>query len=145
MANGTSITAVKGRVVLLQIASGASPTTFTDVTGLRTTGVQINDGAVDITTKSSAGWQEMLPDAGVKSVNISASGIWDSANANLLTVQAASLAGGSLIEARVKTTSGDSFTGTWSVGPFTRNAPHDNAETFDLTLRSHGPVYYSAS
>lgn len=144
MANGTSITAVKGRIVLLQIASGASPTAFTDVTGLRTTGIQINDAAVDITTKSSAGWQELLPDAGVKSVTISTAGIWDTANANLATILAASLAGGTLIEGRIKTTGGDAFTGTWSP-TMSLNAPHNDAQTFDLTLRSHGPVYYSAS
>lgn len=145
MANSTSITAQKGRSFLLQLASGGSPTTFTSATGLRTTGVAINGAPVDITTKSSAGWRELLPDGGVKSVDISASGIWDSGSTNLKTLMAAALAGGTLIEAQVVSGAGDKFIGTWAVPTFNRNAPHDNAETFDVTLQSHGPVYYSAS
>lgn len=145
MANGTSITAQKGRAFLLRVASGTSPTTFNNVTGLRATGITINGSPVDITTKSSAGWQEWLPDGGVKSVSMTGSGIYDSNNTYLAAVQAAALAGGDFVEAEIVSAAGDSYVGTWVVPTFTRNGPHDNAETFDVTLQSHGPVYYQAA
>lgn len=144
MANSTSITAQKGRLFKLQIASGTSPTTFTDVTGLRATGITINGSPVDITTKSSAGWQEWLPDGGVKSVSFTGSGIYDSGGSNLVTLMNAAMAGGTLVEARISSNAGDAYLGTFTVPTFTRNGPHDNAETFDVTLQSHGPVYYDA-
>lgn len=144
MANSTSITAQKGRAFVLKVSNGASPTAFVTVTGLRASGVNINGNPVDITTKSSGGWRELLPDGGVKSVDFSGSGIWDSASTQLKALQAAALAGGSLIEAQIVSGAGDSFIGTFAVPTFTRNAPHDNAETFDVSLQSHGPVYYAS-
>lgn len=138
----TSITAQKGRLFLLKVATGASPTNYKTAAGLRATDLTINGNPVDITTKNSNGWRELLPDAGVKQVDITGSGVYDSSNAALALCQAAALAGGSIIEAEVIAGAGDKFVGEWAVPTFKRTGNHNDAEMFDITLNSHGVITY---
>lgn len=144
MANSPSISAQKGRAFLLKVATGASPTAYVTASGLRATDLTINGNPVDITTKTSNGWRELLPDAGVQQVDITASGVWDSSSAVLQQVQAAAVAR-TLIEAEIISGAGDRFIGTWDVSQFKRAGTHNDAETFDITLQSSGPVIYSAT
>ena len=43
--------AQKGSAMLLKVGNGGSPETFTTIGGLRSTGITLNDEAVDITNK----------------------------------------------------------------------------------------------
>lgn len=138
----TSIQAQKGRAVLLKVASNTSPINYQTATGLRSTDVSVNGNPVDITTKSSQGFRELFPGAGIEQVDISGSGIWDSSNPRLAVLQAAALAGGAIIDAQVVFGAGDSFVGEWSVDTFKRTGNHNDAEMFDVTLKSHGLVQY---
>lgn len=140
---GASIAAQPGRNFLLYIGNGSSPETYTLVSGMRTNDLTINGNPVDITNKSSAGWQELLPGAGVRSCDISAQGIFDS---NVLgshsAMEAAALAGGNVLPFKMQSAAGDAFIGYWAVATYKRTGPYDNAETFDVTLKSHGPILH---
>jgi predicted secreted protein len=140
---GASIQAQAGRSFQLWIGNGASPEVYTLVSGLRTNDITINGNPVDITNKSSAGWQELLAGAGVRSCDLTAQGIFDK---NVLgahtTMEAAALAGGSLLPFKVLSAAGDAFIGYWAVATYKRTGPYDNAETFDVTLKSHGPILH---
>jgi len=70
------MTAQKGSAFLLKIGDGASPPAYRTVAGLRTTQMSINGDAVVVTHKESGGWRELLSGAGVRSVSVSASGIF---------------------------------------------------------------------
>lgn len=146
MADGAaSIRAQKGRSFLLKLGNGASPEVYTLLTGCRMNDVTINGNPVDITNKASNGWQELLPDAGVKSCDITASGLYDQASSGgHQMLAAAALAGGSILPMQVISQSGDMFIGYWAVQTYKRTGPYNDAETFDLTLKSHGPVHYTA-
>jgi TP901-1 family phage major tail protein len=140
---GTSISAQKGRSFLLKIGNGTTPETYTLVSGLRATDITINGNPVDITNKSSQGWQELLPDAGVKSCDISASGIYDSNDAGAHhTLVQAGLDGGTILPFEIVSNAGDKFVGYWAVQTYKRSGPYNDAETFDLTLKSHGYVQH---
>lgn len=147
MGNGSSITAQPGREFLLEIdLTGVSPTVYTSVAGLRLTDVTINGGPVDITNKGSNGWQEMLPGAGVRSANLTGSGIFDSNTAAPMhKLMTSALNGGSLIDACIVSGAGDKLFGTWAVESFKRAGNYNDAETFEVSLKSHGPVIYSQS
>lgn len=148
MANSPSISAQKGRLFKIRVSSGASPSTFTEMTGVRATSIAFNGNPVDITTKTSGGWRELLPGAAVTSVDISVSGIYDSAGTILKNAINAVLSSNSTpvyIEADVQSAAGDRYIGTWCVANATRSGAHDNAEMFDFTLQSTGPVIYSAT
>lgn len=146
MGNGSSINAQPGRLFLLQIdLTGVSPTVYTTVAGLRMTDVTINGGPVDITNKGSGGWQEMLPAAGVRSANLSGSGIMDTNTLQpVQKLMGSALAGGTFVDACIVSGSGDKLFGTWAVDTFKRAGNYNEAETFEITLKSHGPVIYSA-
>ena len=68
--------AQKGSAFLLKISNGAVPPAYQTVAGLRTTQMSIAGDAVVITSKDSVGWRELLSGAGVRSVSVSAAGIF---------------------------------------------------------------------
>ena len=70
------MTAQKGSAFLLKVGDGASPPAYRTVAGLRTTQMSINGDTVVVTHKESGGWRELLSGAGVRSVSVSASGIF---------------------------------------------------------------------
>ena len=68
--------AQNGKDLLLKLdTTGAG--TFETVAGLRATRITFNAESVDVTTlESTGGWRELLSGAGVKSANVSGSGIF---------------------------------------------------------------------
>ena len=70
------MTAQKGSAFLLKISDGATPAVYQTVAGLRTTQMSITGDTVVITSKDSGGWRELLSGAGVRSVSVSAAGIF---------------------------------------------------------------------
>ena len=68
--------AQKGAAFLLKISDGATTPVYQTVAGLRTTQMSITGDTVVITSKDSGGWRELLSGAGVRTVSVSASGIF---------------------------------------------------------------------
>ena len=69
-----SMTAQKGKDLLVKIASGGG---FTTVAGLRTRRLAFNAEAIDITHAESANrWRELLEGAGVKRASVSGRGLF---------------------------------------------------------------------
>ena len=72
-----------GSAFLLKIGDGAAPPTSRTGAGLRTTQLSVNGEAVNVTTKDSGGWRELLSGAGVRSVSVSAAGIFTGSDAEV--------------------------------------------------------------
>src|SRR3546814_9787443 len=72
-----------GSDFLLKIGDGEAPPTYRTVAGLRTTQMSVNGEAVNVTTKESGGWRELLSGAGVRSVSVSAAGIFTGSDAEV--------------------------------------------------------------
>ena len=70
------MTAQKGSAFLLKVSDGETPPAYQTVAGLRTTQMSITGDTVVITSKDSGGWRELLSGAGVRSVAVSAAGIF---------------------------------------------------------------------
>jgi TP901-1 family phage major tail protein len=70
------MTTQKGSAFLLKISAGGTPVTYQTVAGLRTTQMSVTGDAVVVTSKDSGGWRELLSGAGVRSVSVSAAGIF---------------------------------------------------------------------
>ena len=66
----------KGSAFLRKIGDGGSPVAYATVAGLRTTQISVNGEAVNITSKDSGGWRQLLPGAGVRAVSVSGAGIF---------------------------------------------------------------------
>ncbi len=65
-----------GSAFLLKVGDGAMPPAYATIAGLRTTQLSINGEGVNVTTKDSGGWRELLSGAGVRSVSVSGAGIF---------------------------------------------------------------------
>lgn len=137
------MTAYKGNQMLLKLGDGLSPTTYTTIAGLRTTEMTSNGELVDITSKDSNGFRELLAGAGISSLSISANGIFQNDNAiktmfsnNMnRTVDSYQLAFGN----------GQVMTGNFQVTSFKYSGEYNGAQLYDITLESSGsPILQGA-
>ena len=81
------MTAQRGRDMLVKIRNEASE--FITVAGLRSKTLTFNARTIDVTDHDSADqWRELLPGSGVKSADISGTGIFKDAQSDALVRQA---------------------------------------------------------
>jgi TP901-1 family phage major tail protein len=132
------MSAEKGSAFLLKVGNGAAPPVFATVAGMRTTQMSVNGEAVNVTSKDSGGWRELLSGAGVRSVSVAGSGIFT----------------GSVAEGKVKTNalsgvvddyelsfeSGERMRGKFLVTRLDYAGDYNGERNYTLSLESSGPV-----
>lgn len=136
--------ALAGKNVLLKAdVAGGSPQSYTTIAGLRVTTWTVNGEDVDVTTKDDDGWQQRLAGAGVRSINMQVAGVFqDSATEEIVRGWAFDQ---SINWWQVVLPNGDDFEVRAQVSNYERGGDHDDAETYTLTLSSHGaPIYHAA-
>ena len=133
------MTAQKGSAFLLKISDGATPTpTYRTVAGLRTTQMSITGDAVVITSKESGGWREMLSGAGVRSVSVSAAGIFlgSAAEAQVRTNAMA----GTLADYELSFEGGEKLRGKFLIQRLDYAGDFNGERNYSLQLESSGEV-----
>ena len=132
------MTAQKGSAFLLKISDGASPAVYRTVAGLRTTQMSISGDAVVITSKESGGWREMLSGAGVRSVSVSAAGIFlgSSAEAQVRT----NAMSGTLDDYELSFEDGEKLRGRFLVQKLDYSGDFNSERNYTLSLESSGEV-----
>ena len=132
------MTAQKGSAFLLKISDGASPAVYRTVAGLRTTQMSISGDAVVITSKESGGWREMLSGAGVRSVSVSAAGIFlgSSAEAQIR----ANAMSGTLDDYELSFEDGEKLRGRFLVQKLDYSGDFNGERNYTLSLESSGEV-----
>lgn len=130
--------AQKGSAFLLKISDGASPAVYRTVAGLRTTQMSISGDAVVITSKESGGWREMLSGAGVRSVSVSAAGIFlgSSAEAQIR----ANAMNGTLDDYELSFEDGEKLRGRFLVQKLDYSGDFNGERNYTLSLESSGEV-----
>jgi len=138
------VAAQKGKLVLLKAdMAGGSPQVFTTVAGLRTTTWSVNGEDVDVTTKDDNGWQQRLSGAGVRSISVSATGIFQDTVAEETVRQWAFAQTINWFQLTFE--NGDRLESQFQISNYERTGDHDGAETYSLSLNSHGtPNYVTA-
>ena len=132
------MTAQKGSAFLLKIGDGATPPAYRTVAGLRTTQMSINGDTVVVTHKESGGWRELLSGAGVRSVSVSASGIFLGSEAEA-AIRANALAG--LVDAyELSFEDGAKLRGRFLVQRLDYAGDFNGERTYALQLESSGAV-----
>ncbi|UEM08064.1 phage major tail protein, TP901-1 family (plasmid) [Skermanella rosea] len=133
-----------GRLLRIK-RGGGSPVTYTAIGGMRTENLSINNTEVDVTTKDDAGWRKLLQGAGVRSVSISGTGVFeDGTSANALL--AAAIAGThELLEFAYGSAGGDKFAGTFQVTQFEIAGEEGGTQTYSVTFASAGAVTHTPS
>lgn len=123
--------------------SGTLVEGFRMLGGLRATSFSINAEAIDVTHQGSAQWKTLLEGAGIKSVSISGSGVFEQ-DSSLARVRADILAQ-SLRNFRViEHSSGDYFAGSFKMTSLERAGDYNNEQSWSLSLESSGEITYTS-
>ena len=132
------MSAEKGSAFLLKIGNGGNPPVFATVAGMRTTQMSMNGEAVNVTSKDSGGWRELLSGAGVRSVSVSAGGIFTGSAAEG-RVKANALAG-LIDDYELSFESGERMKGRFLVTRLDYSGDYNGERNYTLSLESSGPV-----
>ena len=134
------MSAEKGSAFLLKVGNGGAPPIFSTVAGMRTTQLSVNGEAVNVTSKDSGGWRELLSGAGVRSVSVSVSG------SGIFTGSAAEVRlktnalGGMLDDYELSFESGERMRGRFLVTRLDYSGDYNGERAYTMALESSGPV-----
>lgn len=130
--------AQKGSAFLLKISTGATPVAYQTVAGLRTTQLSVTGDPVVISSKDSGGWRELLSGAGVRSVSVSAAGIFLGSTAEA-RVRANAMAG-TLDDYELSFEDGEKLRGKFLVQRLDYAGDFNGERNYTLQLESSGQV-----
>ena len=132
------MTAEKGAAFLLKISDGNTPAAYQTVAGLRTTQLSVTGDTVVITNKGSGGWRELLSGAGVRSVSVSAAGIFLASTAEA-RIRANALAG-TLDDYELSFENGEKLAGQFLVQRLDYSGDFNGERNYTMQLESSGVV-----
>ena len=137
----------RGSAFLLKENSSGTPIV---IGGMRSTSMSINGETVDVTAKDSASFdgqagndigRVLLPNAGIRSMSISASGVFiDSASENTTRTTAFS---GDMVNYDLIFADTSSAKGAFIITSYERAGEYNGEETYSLTLESSGTITYT--
>lgn len=117
----------------------------TTLVGVQTRGFTVSNEYVDVTTDDDTGWRTLLDDPGIRSVEVTVSGI-TSDEVLLAAIMAASVASTTLdVNLPSDLGSPGDISGSFLVSSYENNGEHDGAVEFSATFMSTGTVTYTAS
>jgi TP901-1 family phage major tail protein len=132
------MSAEKGSAFLLKVGDGGDPPDFATVAGMRTTQLSVNGEAVNVTSKDSGGWRDLLSGAGVRSVSVAGSGIFTGSLAEGRLKGNA--LGGLIDDYELSFESGETMRGRFLITRLDYAGDHNGERTYALTLESSGAV-----
>lgn len=128
----------KGSAFLLKVSNGAAPPVYETVAGLRTTQMSINGDAVNVTSKDSGGWRELLSGAGVRSVSASGAGLFTGSTAEVRIKNNA--LSGVIDDYELSFESGERVRGRFLVTRLDYAGDYNGERSYTMSLESSGPV-----
>ena len=137
--------AQKGSALLLKIGADATAApasdTYTTVGGLRSTGISMNDEAVDVTTKDSSGVRELLANGGIQTCSISGSGVFTDA-ASETTLKNA-FGGANFANFEVVIPDFGTYKGKFMVSSLEYTGEYNGEATYSVSLESTGAFTFT--
>jgi TP901-1 family phage major tail protein len=130
--------AEKGSAFLLKVGDGAEPPAYATVAGLRTTQMSVNGEPVNVTSKDSGGWRELLSGAGVRSVSVAGSGIFTGSAAE--TRLKSNALAGLIDDYELSFESGERMRGRFLLTRLDYSGDYNGERNYSLSLESSGPV-----
>lgn len=133
------MSAKKGKLFLLKIYNGS----YLTLGGLRSTTMTINKESIDVTSIDSGEWRELLDQAGIRSMDISGSGVWE-AGSNTDLVRANCMTG-TLTNFQIIDEDGNTYTGSFHINSFERTGEYNGTDAWSVSLASAGEITYAAA
>jgi len=117
---------------------------FTSIAGLRATRISFNAESVDVTSLDSAGgWRELLGGAGVRSANLSGSGVFRDADTDERARQL--FFDGETPAFQVVIPDFGTVEGPFQVAALEYAGSHNGEATYELSLASAGALTFTAA
>jgi len=117
----------------------------TTLAGVQSKSVSISNEYVDVTNDDDAGWRTLLSDPGMRSVEVTVSGITKD-EVLLAAISAASISSETLdMTLPTDLTTNGSISGSFLISSFEQSGEHDGSVEFSATFQSTGAVTYTAS
>ena len=134
------MSAQRGRDMLVKIEENGS---FVTVAGLRTKSIRLNSRTVDVTDQSSNGWTELLPEAGIRSVSVTGSGVFRDAASDAVIRSA--FCAQETLNAHLILPDFGTITSPVLVTGLTYGGTFQGEATFEVTLASAGEPAFAAA
>jgi TP901-1 family phage major tail protein len=117
----------------------------TTLAGVRSRSLSISNEYVDVTTDDDLSWRTLLSDPGLRSMEVTISGVVTD-EAVLADIMAAEIAAATL-EATLPTalSTAGTLSGSWLISSHEMSGDHDGAVEFSTTFMSTGEITYTAS
>lgn len=129
----------QGSLVLLKIKD-EQINKFITIGGLRTTRFSLNNHVVDATSKDSGSWRQILSEAGISNLTITAAGIFTDSNAERL-IQLYAF-DNIIQEYELHFGNGDKIIGCFLISNYERSGNYNEEELYNITLDSSGRIAY---
>lgn len=113
----------------------------TTLVGVRSKGYTITNDYVDVTTDDDGGWRTLLANPGLRSVEVTVSGI--SSDQILIAEMMEATVDSETLTVQLPTTTG-TLSGSFLCSSFEQTGEHDGAVEFTATFMSAGTVTYTA-
>jgi TP901-1 family phage major tail protein len=128
----------KGSAFLLKVGNGGSPVVYATVAGMRTTQMSVSGEAVNVTSKDSGGWRELLSGAGIRSVSVSAAGLFTGSAAEVRLRN--NVLSGTIDDYELSFESGERMRGKFLVTRLDYAGDYNGERNYTLSLESSGAV-----
>jgi TP901-1 family phage major tail protein len=123
--------------------TGTLAETFRTIGGIRSKSISVNAEMIDITNQDSGEWRKILDSAGIRSVSLSGSGVFED-GAVINAIRTAMLSN-QLRKARFFMTSDlDYFEGTWKCTSMELSGEYNAESSYSVSFESSGEVSYNA-
>lgn len=137
------MTAQKGKDLLLKVDSDGLGS-FSTVAGLRARSLAFNTDTVDITDAESSGqWRELLAGAGVKTAQVSGSGIFKDAASD--EIVRSYFFASTIRDWQIIIPDFGVIEGAFQITALEFSGQHDGEVTFEIALQSAGSISFTAS
>lgn len=136
-----------GRAMLVKIGDGADPEVFSNLCGLTSKSLTMNNSAIDVTTPDcttpeGALWTETL--AGVKNISISGDGLFEDSAAEL-RANTIAMANDNIVNMQVVVPDFGTYAGAFRIDSLEYGGAAEGGVTYSLSLGSSGVVTFTAS
>ena len=124
-----------GRNFLLKIGTGTGTTT---VASLKSTSFSVNGAAVDVTTKDSNGFRDLLGSAGESSISLSAAGVMAGGTQDSFFIN--NVLAKSIGTYTLAFGTGNSIVGAFQTTKYDAAGEYNGAQTYSISLESSGSM-----
>lgn len=136
-----------GRALLVKIGDGADPVVYSNLCGLNSKSLTLNNSSIDVTTPDctspeGALWTETL--AGLKNVSVSGDGFFEdsTAEARMNTV---AMSADNSTDFQVVVPDFGTYAGTFRISSLEFGGETEGGVTYSLSLESTGAVTFTAA